>query len=193
VTLHARAVETLTNWQPPDHDQDSLRHAFLSYLAVRADACLRECVPAHLTASMLLLDAAGEHVLLTLHPRVGRWLQLGGHCEPDDFTLPDTALRETFEESGVSEVQTNRIPLCLAVYMAAGSAGASILHLDVTYLGFISERVAPRPEYEVAWWPTNALPPDTDPLPKMLGYATLANRRRQSSPTMSRAFHSSKK
>ena len=36
------------------------------------DACDRSCVPGHLTASALVLDAAGEHTLLTLHPQVGQ-------------------------------------------------------------------------------------------------------------------------
>ena len=42
-------------------------------------------------------------VLLTLHPRVGQWLQLGGHCEPDDATIADAAAREGREESGIED------------------------------------------------------------------------------------------
>ena len=40
-------------------------------------------------------------MLLTLHRKVGRWLQLGGHCEPADTTLAGAALREATEESGL--------------------------------------------------------------------------------------------
>ena len=29
------------------------------------------------------------------------WLQMGGHCEPEDATLADAALREATEESGI--------------------------------------------------------------------------------------------
>ncbi len=35
-----------------------------------------------------------------LHPRVGRWLQLGGHCEESDADIAAAALREATEESG---------------------------------------------------------------------------------------------
>jgi 8-oxo-dGTP pyrophosphatase MutT (NUDIX family) len=30
------------------------------------------------------------------------WLQMGGHCEPEDATLAAAALREATEESGIS-------------------------------------------------------------------------------------------
>jgi hypothetical protein len=94
VVAPAAAAAELRAWTAPDAGQDALRHALLAFLAARPDdACDRSCVPGHLTASALLLDAAGEHTLLTLHPRVGRWIQLGGHCEPADGTLRAAALR----------------------------------------------------------------------------------------------------
>jgi hypothetical protein len=79
VSLHASAVETLTDWRAPDPAQDTLRHAVLAFLAARPDGCQRACVPGHVTASALVLDHIGTRALLTLHPRFGRWLQLGGH------------------------------------------------------------------------------------------------------------------
>jgi hypothetical protein len=94
VSLHGSAVDILTEWPAPDPGQDTLRHAVLSYLAARPDACLRECVPGHVTASALVVDHTGTAALLTLHPRVGRWLQLGGHCETTDTDIRAAALRE---------------------------------------------------------------------------------------------------
>jgi hypothetical protein len=79
VVTRAAAAAELAGWEPPDEAQRALKYALLAFLDARpADACDRSCVPGHLTASALVLDAAGEHVLLTLHPRVGRWIQLGG-------------------------------------------------------------------------------------------------------------------
>jgi 8-oxo-dGTP pyrophosphatase MutT (NUDIX family) len=51
----------------------------------------------------LVIDPARERVLLTLHRKLGMWLQMGGHCEPGDVTLAGAALREAREESGIAE------------------------------------------------------------------------------------------
>ena len=87
VVAPAVAAAELAAWEPVDEAQLALKHAFLAFLDARPDdACTRECVPGHLTASALVLDATGERTLLTLHQRFHRWVQLGGHCEPDDAT-----------------------------------------------------------------------------------------------------------
>lgn len=163
--LHTAAVAALTDWQPDALDQDSLRHAFLSYLAARPDACRRSCVPGHLTASMLLLDADREHALLTLHPRVGLWLQLGGHCEDGDTSLVTAALREGAEESGIDGIAIDPLPLTLAVHPITCSLGVPTRHLDVRFLGVAPPGAVPRRSSEsvdLAWWPLTDL---TTPAP----------------------------
>ena len=50
------------------------------------------------------MDEHRTRVLLTLHPKVGRWLQLGGHVEIGDASLREAARRETIEEGGIADV-----------------------------------------------------------------------------------------
>lgn len=161
MSLHDDAVRLLTDWASDDLGQDSLRHAFLAYLAARPDACARACEPGHLTASMVLLDSAGEHVLLTLHPRVGRWLQLGGHCEDDDGSLRAAALREGAEESGIDGITVDPAPLHLAVHPITCSLGVPTRHFDVRFVGIAPSAAQPSMSSEsidLAWWPVDALP-----------------------------------
>ena len=87
MSVRQSAIALLREWNAPNREQDSLRHAVLAFLDARDDACLRECVPGHITASALVLDDTGGQVLLTLHPRLGRWVQLGGHCEDSDADI----------------------------------------------------------------------------------------------------------
>lgn len=165
MSTHASAVATLTAWEAPDAGQDALRHAILAFLAARADACARECAPGHITASALVLDHTGEHVLLTLHPRVGRWLQLGGHCEDGDADIVNAALREATEESGIAGLQLDPRLAAVHVHPVTCSLGVPTRHLDLQFvahapagaqIGISDESV------DLRWWPVDALPPDAD-------------------------------
>lgn len=164
-SLHASAVEILTDWQAPDPAQDSLRHAVLSFLAARPDGCRRECVPGHVTASALVLDHTGSRTLLTLHPRIGRWLQLGGHCEPGDTDIPAAALREATEESGMSGLTIEPGLAALHVHPVTCSLGVPTRHLDMQFLVHApadAEIARSDESLDLRWWPLDGLPADTD-------------------------------
>lgn len=171
----AVAAAELHAWDPSDEGQRACKFALLAFLDARPDdACDRSCVPGHLTASALLLDAAGEHTLLTLHPRVGRWVQLGGHCEPDDATLRDAALREATEESGIPGLSIEPVPLHVDVHPVTCSLGVPTRHLDVRYLVHAPAGAVARISDEsddLRWWPLDALPPDSDTVETMVAAA----------------------
>ncbi|MFF7699711.1 NUDIX hydrolase [Streptomyces lydicus] len=102
MSLHAEAARTLKEWPAPSPDQDQLRLAYLDHLAAHRDGMWKPCKEGHLTASALVIDPAAGRVLLTLHRKLEMWLQMGGHCEPEDASLADAALREAREESGIA-------------------------------------------------------------------------------------------
>ena len=131
MTLHANAVQVLTALPAGDRRDD-----FLAFLAAHPDALSRECAAGHLTASTLVVDPVNERALLMLHRKVGKWLQMGGHCESDDLTLREAAEREAREESGVQGLTLSDAPVNLDRH-GLTSDGRALDHLDVQYLAVI--------------------------------------------------------
>jgi 8-oxo-dGTP pyrophosphatase MutT (NUDIX family) len=56
--------------------------------------------PGHVTASGMVLAPDGERILLVHHRRLDRWLLPGGHVEPEDAAVAESARREVIEETG---------------------------------------------------------------------------------------------
>jgi 8-oxo-dGTP pyrophosphatase MutT (NUDIX family) len=124
----------LQTWSAPNHEQDRLRRQYLDHLARRSDGWSRSCIGAHLTASSLICAAAEGMVLLTLHARLGRWLQTGGHIESTDPTLEAAAAREAHEESGLADLSLEPSPLLLSKHEVPCGTVRPTYHLDVQYL-----------------------------------------------------------
>ncbi len=159
------AIAILTDWQAPDPAQESLRHAVLAFVHGREDACRRECVAGHVTASALVLDDSGSQVLLTLHPRLGRWVQLGGHCDDDDDDILAAALREATEESGIAGLRIAPELVAVHVHPVMCSWGVPTRHLDLQFVAHApaGAQIAVSDESDdLQWWPADALPSGTD-------------------------------
>ncbi|CCQ17110.1 putative uncharacterized protein [Rhodococcus sp. AW25M09] len=157
---HSTAA-ALDRWAPPGSGDDSLRHTMLAFLYSNPDACLRANEAGHFTASSLVLDRSGTHVLLTLHPKVGRWIQLGGHCEPTDETVVDAALREATEESGIADLTIDPTLLSAHTHPITCSLGTATRHLDLRFLVRAPDgarAVRSEESTDLRWWPVDALP-----------------------------------
>lgn len=184
MTLHAASLAVLASWSPPDAAQAAERDAYVAHLRAHSDGLLRECAPDHLTASAVVLDAHGEHTLLTLHRKARRWFQLGGHCEPGDASVVEAAAREAREESGLpaSALHVDPVPLQLSPHdvpfcrppALADHPGAVVRHLDVRFLVVADRSVATEVSDEsldVRWWPVDALPDPEPALREAVGWA----------------------
>ncbi len=163
--MRDRLTETcragLQDWRPADPAQRRLRADYLRHLDTRERPWARECTGAHLTASALVCDPPRGRVLLTLHARLGRWLQTGGHLEAGDADLPAAALRESTEESGLAGLRIDRVPLRLDRHQVPCGPVSPTDHLDVQFLVVATGDEPPVVSAEssdVAWFDVAALP-----------------------------------
>lgn len=113
------------------------------------EACFsRSHLAGHLTGSALVVSPAGDRVLLTLHRKLGKWLQLGGHAD-GETRLDVVAMTEAREESGLEGLEFLRyegpgepLPFDLDIHEIPARGGVPAhLHYDVRYLV-----VAPGPD-----------------------------------------------
>ena len=165
MSVRDSVIETLTCWPAPNSAQEALCEAVLAFVLGRDDACERECVPGHITASALVLDSTGTQALLTLHPRLGRWVQLGGHCETGDRHIVAAAQREAIEESGVGDLEVDPGLIAVHVHPITCSLGVPTRHLDMQFVAY----APPDASIEVSdesldlrWWPLDGLPRNSD-------------------------------
>ena len=92
-TLHDDALAVLTQWTAPTDEAEETRRRFIEFVLRDPSTVGREHPGAHVTASALVVDSTAERVLLCLHGRIKRWVQLGGHCEPGDASVTNHHVR----------------------------------------------------------------------------------------------------
>lgn len=118
--------------------------------------------PLHVTGSALVVHPPTERVLLRWHERMDRWLQVGGHVDPDDGGALDAARREAREETGLVDLEPwpdPRRPDILHVAVVpvpAGRGEPAHEHADVRYV-LATQRpgdaVPERPGAPLRWLP----------------------------------------
>ncbi len=144
-----RARRQLEGYAPRRPEQGQMRDRILEFIdRYPDDAHLRSRLEGHLTSSALVVDASGERILLLHHRKLGRWLQLGGHCDGDG-NLPGVALREACEESGISNLEI--VPEIIDVdihEIPERPREPRHLHLDSRFLVVAPEGAQPRGNHE---------------------------------------------
>ncbi|WP_159808838.1 NUDIX domain-containing protein [Cellulomonas citrea] len=153
----------LASWRPADAQTEAWRSDCLDLLLAEGGAALdRERRREHVTASCFVLADDLSHVLLTLHRKIGLWLQLGGHVEPEDASVPRAARREAREESGISGLElVARRPADLERQDVGHALSGCSVHWDLQYVA-LADRDAPITVSDesdrVEWWPVAHLP-----------------------------------
>jgi len=98
-----RLLEALA---PADAVEAAYLKRFDVLLWAEGDALSRDhFVPGHVTASAFVVSPDGAQVLLIEHSKLHRWLQPGGHVEPDDVDVLAACRREVAEEVGLTELE----------------------------------------------------------------------------------------
>ncbi len=142
---------------PDDEVQVLLADRFLRHLETGPSAFERTTVAGHFTASALVSNNAMDRVLLTLHAKLGLWLQLGGHADGNS-DLASVALKECEEESGLTKLLL--FPLEPLIFdldlhsIPARKQDPEHLHFDVRFLVIAdqSESLVITPESKDLRW-----------------------------------------
>jgi 8-oxo-dGTP pyrophosphatase MutT (NUDIX family) len=129
----------------PKHESGTLE-SFIRFIDENNQCFERSLTPGHLTSSAMVVDRSLTKIALTLHGKLNIWLQLGGHADGCG-NLPEVALREVEEESGLKDVgfypifrdagQDSNvvIPYDLDIHnIPARTSEPQHLHYDVRYL-----------------------------------------------------------
>lgn len=94
-------LSALYAFNPVNKEKEEILNKMITFIKTDEHCFCRENRHGHFTGSAWLTN--NNHVLLTHHKKLKKWLQLGGHCDgdPDVFSV---ARREAIEESGIAEV-----------------------------------------------------------------------------------------
>lgn len=97
--------DLLNAFDPADDTEAGYLQEMHALLQSEGDPFSRDhFVPGHLTASAFLLSPSHEQLLLIFHGKLHRWLQPGGHVDPDDHNIISAARRELQEEVGITDL-----------------------------------------------------------------------------------------
>lgn len=84
-------------------EETGIIEKFELFIESTVDCFERTCMAGHITGSAMVVSPDFEQVLLTLHGKLNKWLQLGGHSDGNPLTH-EVSLREVEEESGLEPI-----------------------------------------------------------------------------------------
>lgn len=132
--MRGELLELLGRFPPPDPQQVSYLRRMLELVSADRDPTDRWLFdPGHFTASGFVASPNGAGVLLIHHGKIGKWLQPGGHIEPEDPSLEAAIRREVEEETGLAEMESyGLLDIDIHQFPARGDDPAH-LHFDIRF------------------------------------------------------------
>ena len=117
-----------------------------AFVARVPEAASRATQEGHLTGSAFLVNAERTAAWLIWHEKLQRWLQPGGHLEPEDASAWHGALRELCEETGLTETEVSSdgqlFDVDVHLIPARGNEAAHF-HYDLRFLFVLREGASP--------------------------------------------------
>jgi len=107
----------------------------------------------HATASAVVVHPESERVLLRWHQRQRAWLQVGGHGDPGERDPLAIALREGYEETGLTDLRawpTAELRHVAIVPVPANKHEPAHEHADLRFVLATDDPAAARPEKPAA-------------------------------------------
>ena len=163
-----RLRSLLRELNPPDELQEGYRAGIVRLLDQAGSAALDRdhWYPGHITAGGVILSPNADAVLLVFHPRLGRWVQPGGHVEKGDADVESAARREVAEEVGLIDLEPLGIAGLSIHLIPARADEPQHAHFDVRFGYRLIEGLPRRGEgiedmrwvgvHELSGWPTDA-------------------------------------
>ena len=96
-------LEFLKAYHPADEVERAYVQEVMAFIQSQDNPFYPQLPAGHITVSSILMDQKQQNILFHYHQKLDRWLQFGGHVEPDqDFNTLQAAIRELMEETGLS-------------------------------------------------------------------------------------------
>jgi len=134
--MHRSQIKKLLNSYLIAFDEDGqIVDKIASFIDEQPDCFERSLSIGHITGSSWIVNRGRSHALFTHHRKLGKWLQLGGHCD-GEADVCAVALREAREESGLLNIK----PLSKQIFdvdihtIPANSRESEHYHYDIRFI-----------------------------------------------------------
>jgi 8-oxo-dGTP pyrophosphatase MutT (NUDIX family) len=129
-------ARTIEHHVPVDEVEAAHQLAILDLIKTSDNPLDRDrYIPGHITASAWVVAVDTQQVGLIFHKGLQRWLQPGGHIDPDETDILAAALREVEEEMGLTIASSRAQLFDVDVHLIPAKPPFPVhQHFDIRYL-----------------------------------------------------------